>query len=64
MGEVIELGAIELRDRLEAGEFPEFFDVRTPGERELASIVGARLLTAETAAHIESLDRSTPLVFH
>jgi rhodanese-related sulfurtransferase len=62
-GDVIELSATELRERLEAGEFPEFFDVRTPGERELASIEGARLLDAVTAAHIDSLDRSTPLVF-
>lgn len=61
---VVEIDPIEMREHLEAGQASAFFDVRTPYERELASIVGARLLDEAAVQHIESLDRDTPLYFH
>jgi monothiol glutaredoxin len=54
----------ELKRRLERGERLQLFDVRTPEERSLAAIPGARLLDAELAAEIERLPKDTPLVFH
>jgi monothiol glutaredoxin len=56
--------AQELKRRLDAGEPVELFDVRTPEERELARIPGARLLDAEAAADIRELPQDTLLVFH
>ena len=61
---VVEIGPIEMREHLEDGRASEFFDVRTPQERALASIVGARFLDEAAVRHIESLDRDTPLYFH
>ena len=61
---VVEITAKELKARLDSGEFVQFFDVRTVGERELALISGTRLLDDAAVSHIESLDRGTPLVFH
>ncbi len=61
---VVEIDALELRERLEAGQASAFFDVRTPYERELASIVGSRLLDEARVQEIEALDRKTPLYFH
>lgn len=61
---VHEISATELKARLDAGDFKEFYDVRTPGEYAIASIAGARLLDAELVAQIEALPRDTPLVFH
>jgi len=62
---VRQLSPEELKAKLDARESApfEFFDVRTPRERELASI-GARLLDDSAIADIESLDRDVPLVFH
>lgn len=61
---VVEIEAKELKARLDSCEFVQFFDVRTPEERELALISGTRILDDAAVSHIESLDRGTPLVFH
>jgi monothiol glutaredoxin len=53
-----------LKAMIDAGETFEFFDVRTPTERELASIPGTRLLDDDAVKHIEGLDKDVPLVFH
>ncbi len=42
----------------------EFLDVRTPRERDLASLEGTRLLDGDTAAEMMELPKDTPLVFH
>ena len=39
-------------------------DVRTPMEREIARIEGARLLDEEFYEELCKLDRATPLAFH
>lgn len=52
-----------LQDRLAAGPVM-LFDVRTPQERAIAAIPGARLLDDAARAEILALDRGTPLVFH
>lgn len=61
---VVEIDPTEMREHLEAGRASEFFDVRTPHERELASIVGSRLLDQAMVQAIDGLDRETPLYFH
>lgn len=53
----------ELQARLAAGPV-QLFDVRTPQERAIAAIDGARLLDEATREEILELDRATPLVFH
>jgi monothiol glutaredoxin len=58
------IGPQELKALLDAGTVKHFFDVRTPKERETASIAGARLLDDATIAEIDALDKSTPLAFH
>jgi monothiol glutaredoxin len=59
-----QLTASELKEMIDAGEEFELFDVRTPEERAIAWIEGARLLDQETAAYIEGLPKDTRLVFH
>jgi monothiol glutaredoxin len=61
---VRQMGVEELARRLGAGERFGLFDVRTPEERAIAHIEGARLLDAELAAQLEQLDKGTLLVFH
>jgi monothiol glutaredoxin len=61
---VAQLGAQELKEMLERGTLSELFDVRTPEERDIARIEGARLLDDAAVAHIEKLPRDTPLAFH
>jgi monothiol glutaredoxin len=56
--------AAELARLLEGGTRVHLFDVRTPEERAIASIAGARLLDADAAAEIEKLPRDALLVFH
>jgi monothiol glutaredoxin len=53
-----------LNAMIDGGESFELFDVRTPEERAIASIAGARLLDDEAVKHIESLDKDAALVFH
>lgn len=54
----------ELKRRLDADEELALFDVRTPEERAIASIEGARLLDESSATLIERMDRDTLIVFH
>jgi monothiol glutaredoxin len=56
--------ARDLKDRLDAGQLREFYDVRPPDERARAQIEGARPLDEAAMAHLERLDRATPLAFH
>ena len=61
---VKQMSAAEVKKMLDTQEKFEFFDVRSPEEREIASIAGARLLDEDAAKQIESLPRDTALVFH
>jgi monothiol glutaredoxin len=58
------LTARELKRKLDAGEKLTLLDVRTPQEREIASIAGARLLDRDSMEELLELERDTPLVFH
>ena len=53
----------ELQGKLAQGAV-RLFDVRTPQERDIAAIAGARLLDEAVRAEILELDRGTPLAFH
>jgi monothiol glutaredoxin len=57
------LSAKELKAKLDAGAI-ELFDVRTPREREIAQIAGAKLLDRSAQDHIMKLPKETPLYFH
>ena len=48
---------------LDAGATFQFVDVRTPAEREIASIPGARLLDQAYHDELLQLGRDTPMVF-
>ncbi|MEZ4449272.1 MAG: Grx4 family monothiol glutaredoxin [Nannocystaceae bacterium] len=61
---VKQVGAAELRDRMARDPGLLVIDVRTPQEREIATITGARPFDDDTQALLEGLDRKTPLVFH
>jgi monothiol glutaredoxin len=54
----------ELKQMLEGATKPALFDVRTPEERAIAHIEGARLLDQEVAKEIEKLPKDSLLVFH
>lgn len=54
----------ELAQRLASGPAIQVFDVRPPDERVRASIPGARPLDEVALAHIEALDKSTPIAFY
>ena len=58
------LSAMELKTKLDTGEKLELIDVRTPEEREIASIEGARLLDDGLLQELSRLDKDTTLVFH
>jgi monothiol glutaredoxin len=60
---VQQISAADLRERMNKGPL-ELFDVRTPKEREIARIEGARLLDRPAQDHIMALPKSTPLYFH
>jgi monothiol glutaredoxin len=62
--EVRQMSVRELARRLAAGERFGLFDVRTPEERAVAHIEGARLLDANLAEQLETLDKHALLVFH
>jgi monothiol glutaredoxin len=53
----------QLKAKLDAGPL-ELFDVRTPREREIAQIAGARLLDRSAQDHIMGLPKDTALYFH
>jgi len=54
----------ELKQRRDAGDTFEIFDLRTPDERARASIPGSKPVDAEQVQRVESLPRDTMLVFH
>lgn len=58
------LTAQELKQKLERHEQLTLVDVRTPGEREIATIEGSRLLTSEVFEELRELSRDEPLVFY
>jgi monothiol glutaredoxin len=61
--EIHQLPAAALKAMLDAGTSLELVDVRTPEEREIAAIAGARLLDQAYHDALLTLDRDTPLVF-
>ena len=58
------IGPQEMKALLDAGTVTHFYDVRTPKERETASIASARHLDEAASAELEDLDKSTPIAFH
>jgi monothiol glutaredoxin len=58
-----QLTPADLKKMLDSGEPLELVDVRTPGERDLAAIAGARLLDQEYHDRLLALRRDTPIVF-
>jgi monothiol glutaredoxin len=58
-----QISALELKQMLDAGRPFELIDVRTPEERDIAAIAGARLLDQAYHDALLLLDRDTPLVF-
>jgi monothiol glutaredoxin len=60
---VEQISAVDLKAWLDQAEPPTLIDVRTPGERDMAKIDGARLLDQPLHDHLLTLDRDTPLVF-
>jgi monothiol glutaredoxin len=62
--EVRQMSVRELAQRLSEGERIGLFDVRTPDERAIAHIEGARMLDEAVVAQLEQLDKQTLLVFH
>lgn len=61
---VKQITAQELKAMMDADVPLELFDVRTDAERAIAVIEGARPLDQAAAQELQTLDRSTPLVFH
>jgi len=61
--EIRQISAPELKAMLDSGRICELVDVRTPEEREIAAIEGARLLDQAYHDALIALDRDTPLVF-
>jgi monothiol glutaredoxin len=61
---VKQLSPAELKAMIDRGERFELIDVRTPPERAIAALPGARLLDAELSRLLGELPRETPLVFH
>ncbi len=56
--------AAELQAKRLSGEPHRLIDVRTPDEREIASIEGSELLDQDKLAELEALPKDTALVFH
>jgi monothiol glutaredoxin len=61
---VKQLTPTELRDMMQSGSIQEVYDVRTPREREVATIAGAKLLDDAAKAQIETLPKDTAIAFH
>jgi monothiol glutaredoxin len=53
----------DLKGLLDGGQVKELIDVRTPRERETASIAGSHLFDDTVAARLEALDKSTAIAF-
>jgi monothiol glutaredoxin len=61
---VREIGPKELKALLDSGKVKELYDVRTPKEREIAAIAGAKLLDDAAMTSLEGLPKDTPIAFH
>jgi monothiol glutaredoxin len=61
---VREIGPKELKALLDAGTVKHVYDVRTPKEREVATIGKTPILDDAAMAAIEQLPKETPLAFH
>ncbi len=61
---VREISAKDLKGLLDSGKVTHLYDVRTPKEREVAQIAGAKLLDDATMAQIEQLPKDTAIAFH
>jgi monothiol glutaredoxin len=61
---VQEMDVESLAELLRSGRPVHLFDVRTPEERAIARIEGARLLDADATAEIGKLPKDAMLVFH
>lgn len=61
---VREIGPKELKALLDSGKVKHLYDVRTPKEREIATIAGTTLLDDAAMTQIEQLPKDTPLAFH
>lgn len=60
---VREIGPKDLKALLDSGKVKHFYDVRTPKERDVATL-GATLLDDATMKEIEALPKETPIAFH
>jgi monothiol glutaredoxin len=58
-----QLTPADLKKMMDGGEPFELVDVRTPEERAIAAIAGARLLDQECHDRLMALDRGTRIVF-
>ena len=63
-GRVKSLSPKEAKAMLDSGAAKLLVDVRTDEERKTASIAGSKHLTPESAAELDKLDKSTPIIFH
>jgi monothiol glutaredoxin len=63
-GQVLAIGARELKGKIDSGEIRELYDVRGEDERRLARIAGGQPIDETILAHLEKLDRSTPIAFY
>ncbi|HUJ62915.1 MAG TPA: Grx4 family monothiol glutaredoxin [Kofleriaceae bacterium] len=61
---VREVGAKELKALLDSGKVKQLYDVRTPKEREVATIAAATHLDDAAMAALEQLSKDTPIAFH
>ena len=61
---VREIGPKELKALLDAGTVKHVYDVRTPKEREVATIGATPILDDAAMAAIEQLPKETPLAFY
>ena len=61
-GEVIELSVTDAKKKLDAGSL-RLYDVRTPRERDIATIEGSIHLDDAAVDELEALDKNTPIAF-
>jgi monothiol glutaredoxin len=61
---VREIKPKELKALLDAGKVTAFYDVRTPKERQTASLSGTKLFDDNALAEIDQLPRDTAIAFH
>lgn len=61
--EVLDIDPRALKAKIDAGEIKELFDVRSEGERNIASIENSKLLDKEMMTYIERIDINTPIAF-